>query len=124
MIKHLSKFSTIGALSLTAVLATAPSAFAFSYVTSTFTSGNLVQTLFGIIEFFAAILFVILLIIGGIQYLGSFGNEEATTKARKLLLDAVVGLVIVVAAGAIAGIVLGQLGLGGFSEAGIGNITR
>lgn len=80
-------------------------------VSANINSGNLVQTIFKVVEFAAIVLFVILLLIGGIQYLGSFGNEEATTKARKLILDAVVGLFIVLAAGAIAGIVFAQLGV-------------
>ncbi len=80
--------------------------------TAPITSTNLISKVFSIVSLAAVVLFIILLLIGGIQYLGSFGNEEATTKARKLILDAVVGLFIVLAAGGIARIVLDNLGVG------------
>ena len=88
-------------------------------VTTNLNSSNILQTIFQGITLAAVILFVILLVIGGIQYLGSFGNEEATTKARKLILDAIVGLFIVLAAGGIASLVFTQLGI---STPGIGGI--
>lgn len=43
----------------------------------------------------AGVIFIVMLVIGGIQYLTSFGNEESTTKAKKTLLDAVIGIVVV-----------------------------
>ena len=89
--------------------------------TTPITQGQLVPTIFNVVTIAAVVLFIILLLIGGIQYLGSFGNEEATTKARKLILDAVVGLFIVLAAGAIAGLVLNQLGVTGINVGGAGS---
>ena len=50
----------------------------------------------------AVILFVVLILIGGLQYLTSAGDDTATTKAKKLLLDATVGLFLVLAMQAIA----------------------
>jgi len=44
----------------------------------------------------AAILLVILILIGGLQYLASAGNEESSTKARRLLTSAVIGFVLIV----------------------------
>lgn len=46
----------------------------------------------------AGIVFMVLLLIGGLQYLTSAGNEESTKKARALLLDAVIGLALVLLA--------------------------
>ena len=40
----------------------------------------------------------------------SAGNEETATKAKKLLLDAVIGIVIVVSAWAISTWILGGIG--------------
>ena len=74
-------------------------------------SDTIISTIFSVITVVGIILFVILLLIGGIQYLGSFGNEESTKTARKLILDAVVGLFIVLAAGGIAQFVLNQFGV-------------
>ena len=62
-------------------------------------------------------IFVILFLVGGVQYLTSAGNEEASTKAKKLLTDAMIGLVIVLASWAVANWILN--GLGG--EANFGN---
>lgn len=76
----------------------------------TFSSlGQSVRTIFSVIILVAAIAFVILFLVGGIQYLTASGNEETSGKARKLLLDAIVGLVIVLAAWAIGGWVINQL---------------
>jgi phosphatidylglycerophosphatase A len=80
---------------------------------------QVVSTLLRVITSVAVILFVILLVVGGIQYLGSFGNEESTTKAKKLIIDAVVGLFIVLAAFGIASFIFGQLGVSGLSGFGL-----
>lgn len=66
---------------------------------------------FNIVIILGGILFVILLLIGGVQYLASAGNEDSTKKARQLMLDAVIGLVIVVGAWAVGTYVLQLLGL-------------
>jgi hypothetical protein len=58
----------------------------------------------------AGAVFVVMFIAGGIQYLTTMGNEEASTKAKKLLTDAVIGIVIVVTAWAIANYILTGIG--------------
>ncbi|MBI2589422.1 hypothetical protein HYW32_00085 [Candidatus Berkelbacteria bacterium] len=60
----------------------------------------------------AGVIFVLLFLIGGIQYLVAAGNEENTNKAKKLLVDAIVGLIIVVIAWAIGTYILQLLGIG------------
>ncbi len=60
----------------------------------------------------AAIVFMVLLLIGGIQYLTAAGNEESTKKARALLLDAVIGLVLVLLAWPIGRYAIEKLQLG------------
>ena len=57
----------------------------------------------------AGIIFVILLLVGGIQYLTASGNEESSKKARAILMDAIIGLVIVLAAWAVGGWIIEQL---------------
>lgn len=66
---------------------------------------------FDIIITVSAVVFMVLLFIGGFLYLISLGNEDASKKARQLMLDAVIGLVIVAAAWAIGNYVLGLLGI-------------
>lgn len=68
-----------------------------------------VSTIFNVIILIAGIVFVILFLVGGIQYLTASGNEESSGKARKLLLDAIIGLVIVLAAWAVGGWIIEQL---------------
>lgn len=71
-------------------------------------------TIFNAIITVSEIAFVILFLVGGIMYLSSMGDEEVTKKAKKLMVDAVIGLVIVLAAWAIGTWVINQLkGVGG-----------
>lgn len=65
-----------------------------------------INTIFNLVFAIAGAVFVILLLVGGIQYLTAAGNEEATAKARRLLVDSIVGLIIVLAAFAIGRFVL------------------
>lgn len=57
----------------------------------------------------AGIIFVVLMLVGGIMYLTSAGNEDASKKAKTLLVDAVIGLVIVAIAWSAGGWVVDQL---------------
>ena len=79
-----------------------------SYVASgTFSSwGTLFPAIVQFALVCAVILFIILMVVGGIQYLASAGNEEGTKLARKLLLNATVGLFIMLSVQAAAAWVL------------------
>ena len=55
------------------------------------------------------ILFVVLIVYAGILYLTSQGEDTNTKKAKKLLTQATMGLIIVVAAYAISNFVLAAL---------------
>lgn len=58
-------------------------------------AGSLLSSVASWMIAIAGTLFFIMLLVGGIQYLASGGNEEATTKAKNTLLWAIVGLIIV-----------------------------
>lgn len=60
----------------------------------------------------AGIAFVLLLLVGGVQYLASAGVEDNAKKAQRLMLNALIGLVIVVLAYAVGTYVLRLLGIG------------
>ena len=60
----------------------------------------------------AAVIFIVLLLVGGIQYLANAGNEDAAKKSMKLILDAVIGLVLVLIAWPAGLFVLNLLGQG------------
>lgn len=72
---------------------------------------ELIPRLFNIAVGVAGILFVVLLLLGGVQYLVSLGDEDAVTKARKLMLNAGIGLVIVLSSWAVGNYVLRLLGI-------------
>lgn len=72
--------------------------------------GDWIGKIFNFVIVIAGIIFVVLFLVGGIQYLTSAGNEEASGKAKKLLVDAIIGLVIVLVAYAAGKFVLDQLG--------------
>lgn len=75
------------------------------------TVDKLITSGFNIVIVVAGVAFVVLLLIGGVMYLASAGNEDGTKKAKALLVDAVIGLVIVVVAWAVGNYVLDLLGI-------------
>lgn len=77
---------------------------------------EVINTIFKVVVSAAGAIFIVLFLVGGIQYLTAAGNEEATTKARRLLVDSIFGLLIVLAAWAIGTWILGSLGLGSDSS--------
>lgn len=66
---------------------------------------------FNIVIIVAGIGFVVLLLYGGVRYLTSLGNEDATKNARQIMLDAAIGLAIVAVAWAVGNYVLQLLGI-------------
>jgi len=77
-----------------------------------------VRTIFNTVIIVAGVAFVVLFLVGGIQYLTASGNEETSGKARKILLDAIIGLVIVLAAWGVGSWIIsllsgGQVQVGG-----------
>lgn len=76
------------------------------------TIAGIVATLFRIIIAAAGAIFIVLILIGGIRYLGSAGNEDETSKAKRVLIDSIIGLMIVLSAWAIGNFILSRLGVG------------
>jgi hypothetical protein len=53
---------------------------------------------------------VITLVAGGLMYVGSFGNEETQTKAKKMIITSLIGIVIIYGAfGLVSTIISGSL---------------
>lgn len=69
-----------------------------------------ISTIFDFVIILAGVIFIILILIGGIQYLTAAGNEEGTGKAKKLIVDGIIGLAITLAAWAIGIFILRQVG--------------
>lgn len=75
------------------------------------TIAEAIGKLFNIAITVAGVIFVLLFLLGGIQYLAAAGNEDNTNKAKKLLVDAVVGLLIILASWAVGTYILSLLGI-------------
>lgn len=58
---------------------------------------------------FLGVIFAVLMIYGGYTWMTSYGNEQKVTRAKDLIVDATIGLVIVLAAYAISSFVVGEL---------------
>lgn len=70
---------------------------------------TVIGTIIGYALSFIGIIFLLLMIYGGILWMTSFGNEQKVTKAKDLIIGAVIGLVIVLAAYAITNFVVGAV---------------
>lgn len=70
----------------------------------------LIKNILNILFFIIGIAAVIVLIIGGLRYVFSSGDEKGVTAAKNTILYAIVGLVVAVLAFSIVNFVLGGLG--------------
>ncbi|HUT95968.1 MAG TPA: TrbC/VirB2 family protein [Candidatus Paceibacterota bacterium] len=64
---------------------------------------------------------VIFLIVGGIQYMTAGGDDEKASKAKKLIINAIIGIAIIFAATFILSLVEGLLIGGGITPNPFGN---
>jgi len=72
------------------------------------TPDQILQNGLNIAYFLAAIIAVIVIIIGGLTYSTSAGNASSVTKAKNMILYAVVGIVVIIIAYAITNFVIGR----------------
>ncbi|MNH58404.1 hypothetical protein D3C73_102000 [compost metagenome] len=86
-----------------------------------FGAGGIFTTIVNILLFIIGALSVIMLIIGGIRYTVSGGNQSAITAAKNTIMYAIVGIIIAVLAYAIVNFVLSAL-LGGGTGTGGTNV--
>ncbi|MFC1787622.1 Mbov_0395 family pilin-like conjugal transfer protein [Patescibacteria group bacterium] len=74
--------------------------------------GDLVSTINSVIKTalgFLGIVAVIVILVGGFKWMTAGGNEDKVKSARKVLVSGVIGLVIILAAYALASFVIGAL---------------
>lgn len=75
-------------------------------------SGDVRQTAARIINValgFLGIIAVVIVLLGGFQYMIAGGNEEKTGKAKNLIVSGIIGLAIILSAWAITGFVISRL---------------
>lgn len=65
-------------------------------------SGEAISSIIGSVLSFLGVVFLAVMIYGGILWMTARGNEQRVDKAKNLIIDAIVGLVIVTAAYAIS----------------------
>lgn len=73
------------------------------------TASSLLQVIVNILLFLIGATSVIMLIIGGIRFIVSSGDSQATTNARNTILYSIIGIVVAVAAYGIVSWILGRL---------------
>ena len=69
-----------------------------------------------------ALIFVILIILAGVRWMNSAGNEETIKKAQDTIKNSVIGLIIILAAWAITYFIFKQLPFSGPSGGGMGAV--
>jgi TRAP-type C4-dicarboxylate transport system permease small subunit len=75
-------------------------------------SGNLLDAVVTIVNIFlllAGLVAAIFLIIGGVRYITSQGDEDAAGKAKQTVLYAVIGLIVIGLSAAIVNFVIGAI---------------
>ena len=76
---------------------------------STDTINNTIRNIINITTVIAGIIAVIMLIVGGVRYVTSSGNDQAVASAKKTILYAIIGLIIVAIAQVVAKFTLHQV---------------
>jgi hypothetical protein len=74
------------------------------------------STLFNVAIGVSGTVFIVMILVGGIWYLTAMGNEDVVTKSKRLLIDAVIGIVIVAAAWGVGSYVLSKLQIGSSTQ--------
>lgn len=72
-----------------------------------------ISFIFNLVITFSGVIFLIILLFGGVTYLVSAGNEDGTAKAKKMMINAFVGLLITLAAWGAGTFILHQVGYTG-----------
>lgn len=81
------------------------------YIGPTMTLGEMVLLLLNTAITFAAIVSVLYLIFGGIRYMTSKGDQKKSEKAKKGMVDSIVGLIICLVAVFVVNFVLKLFGV-------------
>ncbi len=68
-----------------------------------------VGSIIGLVLSFIGVIFLVLMIYAGISWMTAAGNQEKVTKAKDLIINAIIGLIIVLAAYAITSFIGNQL---------------
>jgi lysylphosphatidylglycerol synthetase-like protein (DUF2156 family) len=81
-----------------------------------FGASNLTQLIINITKILlalAGLIAVLVLVVGGFRYVTSFGNQAATESAKKIILNAIIGIVIIILSLVIVNVISNVLQRGG-----------
>lgn len=113
MIKYLTRFSLVGLLWVVPLVA---SAQLLGTPTPPGTAqGNLADVILRIINYVLAIVGVIalaVLVYGGFMYITSAGNEDQIESAKRIIINAIIGIVVIGVAAALVNFVVRGVGGG------------
>jgi len=70
---------------------------------------SLVGKIINIFLSILGVLFVVLMVYAGYSWMTSYGNEQKVTRAKNIIIDATLGLIIILIAYAISNFVVGSL---------------
>lgn len=68
--------------------------------------GPFIFTLLTVVLFFMAALGILVLVVGGVMYITSFGDEDKARRAKQVVLYALTGLAIIMLAGVMVNFVI------------------
>lgn len=105
--------SVIGSPVLAQGVSIAPAGFAETIALPSTDLRTIVANIINVALGFLGMIAVVLVLYGGLLWMTSAGNDEKITKAKKVLINAAVGLVIILAAYSIAQFVFRLLGVRG-----------
>lgn len=71
---------------------------------------DIIDTIISVILGFLGLIAVILILIGGFMWMTAGGNDDKITTGRKYIINGVIGLIIILAAYAIASFVITNIG--------------
>jgi heme/copper-type cytochrome/quinol oxidase subunit 2 len=112
---HLSLGSEVFAASGVGNLVTGGAATGNNAAATNQTVQSLIPTIVNTFLFIVGLLYVIMLVYGGIQYTTSAGDQSKVTKAKQTVTYSIVGLVVSILAFAIVSFVVDNIGSGGGS---------
>jgi len=70
---------------------------------------EIIGSVIGVVLGLLGVVFMILLLYGGYSWMTAYGNEQKLTKAKDTIINAVIGLIIILAAYAISTFVINAL---------------
>ena len=74
------------------------------------TTEELVGKIVRVVLSFLGVIFLVLIIYGGYMWMLARGNEQQVEKAKNVIIAAIIGMIIVLAAYAISGFIIDQFG--------------